>query len=124
MGPFLILVIILAAGLPPAMKFVFDQGWLPNLPSFLFATTWLVAFVTTVIFLYLSRARNSAFFVQLYMLSIAGKLLAYFAYCIVMIVKDRPGTVMNVLYFLALYFVFTVVEIVFLYRRISDRSSP
>jgi len=117
-------ILILTAGLPPAVTFAFSNGWLPGVPSFLFQTTWLVAFVTTVIFVYLYRARSTSYFVQLYMLTIAVKLLAYFAYSLIMILKDKPGLVMNVLYFLALYFIFTAVEIAFLYRRISRADRP
>lgn len=124
MAPFLIVVIIITAALPPAVAFAFSREWLPEIPSFLFETTWLVAFVTTVIFIYLYRPHSASHFVQLYMLSTVVKLLAYLAYSLIMILKDRPGAVMNVLYFLALYFIFTAVEIVFLHRRISGAKRP
>ncbi|MEX1241240.1 MAG: hypothetical protein WEB30_16080 [Cyclobacteriaceae bacterium] len=117
-------MIILTAGLPPAVTFAFGRGWLPGVPGFLFETTWLVAFVTTVMFIYLYRSRSTSYFVRLYMFSIAVKLLMYFAYCLIMILKDRPGSAVNVLYFLALYFIFTAVEIAFLYRRISRAERP
>ena len=117
-------MIVLTAALPAAVNFAFGRGWLPGVPSFLFETTWLAAFVTTVIFIYLYRSRSTSYFVQLYLLSIAVKLLMYFAYCLIMILKDRPGSLMNVLYFLSLYFIFTVVEIAFLYRRVSRPERP
>jgi hypothetical protein len=47
------------------------------------------------------------------------KLLAYGAYNFVMIIDDRGGATENVVWFSVLYFIFTAVEIGFLYRRIS-----
>lgn len=117
-------MIVLTVGLPPAVTFAFSRGWIPGIPTFLFETTWLVAFATTVLFIYLYRAGKSSWFVQLYLLSMAVKLLAYFAYNLIMVMEDRKGAVMNVLYFLALYFIFTAVEIAFLYRRISGPPKP
>lgn len=102
----------------------FSQGWIPEVPSFLFETTWLVAFVTAVIFIYLYRSGKGAYFVQLYLLSMAVKLLAYFAFTLIMIMDDRRGAVPNVLYFLLIYFLFTVVEIGFLYRRTTRPTRP
>lgn len=118
------MVIILAAALPPLVAFAGSSGWLPGIPSFLYETTWLVALVTTVIFVYLYRSRRASWFVQLYLLSMVVKLLAYFAYNTLMILEDRQGAVRNVLYFLGLYFVFTAVEIAFLYGKISRPMKP
>ena len=97
----------------------FHQGWITSLPSFFYETTALVVFMTSVIFVYLYKSENASFFVQLYLLSMVVKLVAFFAYNIIMILDDRPGAVMNVLYFLLNYFVFTILEIGFLYRKIS-----
>jgi hypothetical protein len=51
------------------------------------------------------------------------KLLACFAYNLVMILEDRTGAAFNVIYFMVVYFLFTALEIAFLYRRISG-STP
>ena len=118
------MVIILAAALPPLVTFAGSSGWLPGIPSFLYETTWLVALVTTIIFVYLYRSRRASWFVQLYLLSMVVKLLAYFAYNTLMILEDRQGAVRNVLYFLGLYFVFTAIEIAFLYGKISRPMKP
>jgi predicted membrane channel-forming protein YqfA (hemolysin III family) len=97
----------------------FRQGFISRLPSFLYETTWLVAIFTAVIFVYLYRSSKSGYFVQLYLLSMVVKLLACFAYNLIMITADRPGAILNVLYFLLVYVLFTAVEIGFLYRKIS-----
>ncbi|MGC1243083.1 MAG: hypothetical protein WA874_15950 [Chryseosolibacter sp.] len=109
----------LALGLPPLTRYSVSQGWVPEVPSFLFETTWFMAFATTVIFVYLYKPRQPSFFVQLYLLSMAVKLVAFFAYNLIMVLDDRGGAVANVLYFLSVYFLFTAVEIGFLYKRIS-----
>lgn len=102
-------------------KIALKLGWIITLPSFFYETTLLVVFTTGVIFIYLFKSNNPSFFVQLYLLSMTVKLLAYLAYNLFMMIEDKPGGVINVLYFLFNYFVFTFLEIVFLYRKISDK---
>lgn len=113
---------MLALCLPPVVKMAFGQGWISEVPSFLYETTWLVAFVTSVLFVYLYRMARPSAFVQLYLLSLAVKLLACLAYSVLMIMDDRHGAVTNVLYFLIIYFLFTTLEIVTLYKKISASS--
>lgn len=113
---------MLALSLPPGVKVAFRNGWIAQIPSFLYETTWLVAFVTSVLFLYLYRMARPSAFVQLYLLSLAVKLLACLAYSVLMILEDRNGAVTNVLYFLVIYFLFTTLEIATLYRKISASS--
>lgn len=124
MIPFFIVVIAVSVALPPAVTSLYEQGWLLQRPTFLYETTWLVAFATSVIFVYLYRWGKAGYFVQLYLLSMALKLIACLAYCIFMILEDRQGAVPNVLYFMAIYFVLTALEIGFLYRKISDSPRP
>ncbi|MEO5601917.1 MAG: hypothetical protein ABIR06_13425 [Cyclobacteriaceae bacterium] len=102
-------------------RIAFKSGWIITLPSFFYETTLLVACLTGVIFIYLFKSNNPSFFVQLYLLSMTVKLLACLGYNLFMMIEDRPGGVMNVLYFLFNYFVFTFLEIAFLYRKISDK---
>jgi hypothetical protein len=122
---FIIAVAILTAGLPPILSFVSQKTWISGLPSFLHESTWLVAFITTIIFVYLYRLHRlgkPGIFVQFYLLSMVVKLLACFAYTILIILEDRPGAVANVVYLLIVYFLYTALEITFLYRRISPPS--
>ena len=83
-----------------------------------------MAFATAVIFLHLYWSKKASFFVQLYLLSMAVKLIEFFGYNLIMILDDRKGTMANVLYFLLVYFIFTAVEIAFLYKRISGKPGP
>jgi len=118
---FLFTAIVLALSLPPLVNFSRAQEWISAVPSFLYETTWLVASTTTILFVYLFRS-GKANFVQLYLLSMVIKLIAYFSYALIIILDDRKSAVANVVYFLLVYAIFTVVEIVFLYRKISSRS--
>ncbi|HTE34133.1 MAG TPA: hypothetical protein VK666_27320 [Chryseolinea sp.] len=93
--------------------------WIHGVPSFFYQTNIFLSFTTFVIFAYLFRAARPDFFVQLYLLSMAVKLLAYGTYAGIMITEDRLGAAKNVVFFLILYVVFTALEIVFLYRKIS-----
>ncbi len=106
------------------VKFGYHQGWIPQIPSYLYETTLFVIFTTALISIYLYRSDNASFFVQLYFLSIVLKLLAYFAYNLIMILDDRRGAAINVMYFLLAYFIFTAVEIGFLYTKISGKYKP
>jgi uncharacterized membrane protein YfcA len=114
----------IAIALPAVVHFGYHEEWISRMPSFLYETTLLVVFTTALIFTYLYRSDSASFFVQLYLLSMAVKLLAFFAYNLIMIMDDRQGAVRNVLYFLLAYFIFTAVEIGFLYRKISGKSKP
>lgn len=49
----------------------------------------------------------------------AVKLLAYGVYNFVMIAEDPSEAVSNVIWFMVLYLIFTVLEIGFLYRKVS-----
>lgn len=104
------------------MKLAHDAGWIDQVPSFLYETAWLIALTTVILFLYLYRWGKPSLFVQLYLLSMAVKLIAYFGYNMVMVIDDRPGAAGNVLYFLVVYVLYTTLEIAFLYRRVSRRT--
>ena len=119
MFPFLVTVILLTLSLPWAANVIFDRGWIPHLPSFLYESTWLLGFITTVIFVYLYRSGSQSHFVQLYLLSMVVKLIACFVFMLLVVLEDRQGAVANVLYFLLVYVIFTAAEIGFLYRKIS-----
>jgi hypothetical protein len=117
--PFLLAVFVLTVALPEATKFFFSQGWISEVPSFLYQSTWLMAFITTVIYLYLYRSRNESHFVQLYLLSMVVKLIACLAFIVLIVLEHRQRAVANAMYFVVVYAVFTATEIGFLYRQIS-----
>ena len=96
-----------------------DSRWIAALPSFFFQTTAFLLFGTGLLFIYLFRFNKPDFFIQLYLATMALKLLGYGAYNFFMIIEDRPGATNNVVWFMTLYFVFTGLEIAFLYQKIS-----
>jgi hypothetical protein len=97
-----------------------SQSWIRGLPSFFYQTLIFLAFSTITIFSYLYNTNKPDFFVQLYLLTMVVKFLAYGAYNLFMIQEDKDGAPLNVVFFMILYIVFTALEITFLYRRISN----
>ncbi|HEU5146388.1 MAG TPA: hypothetical protein VFT90_06730 [Chryseosolibacter sp.] len=116
---FLIVALLLTVLLPVAVRYFFAQGWIDQLPSFLDASTFLMAFITSVIFVYLYRMNRSSHFVHLYLLSMVIKLVACLIFVVLIVLADRGGAVANAVYFMIAYFIFTTAEIGFLYPKIS-----
>jgi hypothetical protein len=98
-----------------------NDGWF-EFPSFFLKTLIFLGFTTSVIFVYLYKANKPTFFLQLYLMTMVLKLLAYLGYNFIMILNDRASAVGNVVFFMVTYFLFTVVEIVFLYHKISGQN--
>lgn len=93
-------------------------------PSFYVPILVFLSFATALIYFYLYTVDKPAQFVQLYLLTMAVKLLASLVFCFVMISRDKPSAVGNVVFFMCTYFLFTGIEIGFLYHRISGRKEP
>jgi hypothetical protein len=91
-------------------------------PSFFFKTLLFLLFSTSLIYVYLYKAKNQSFFIQLYLLTMAVKLLAYCAYILIVILHDKRAAIGNVIFFMVTYFVFTSLEIGFLYAKISRKN--
>lgn len=100
-----------------------QRGLFPQ-PSFFLTTLIFLTFGTGLIFIYLYKATKPDFFILLYLLTMVLKLLAYCGYNLVIILKDKAGAIPNVVLFMVTYFVFTALEIGFLYRRIAGGNKP
>jgi len=98
--------------------------WIDGLPSFFYQTILFLLFATLVVFRYLYKADNPGFFVHLYLLTMAVKFIAYGAFNLIVIREDPTGAAKNVAFFMFIYLVFTVLEVVFLYRKISRSERP
>jgi hypothetical protein len=116
---------LLAAGLClGALVFLAVQKhWIEALPSFFYQTLVFLLFSTIVIYAYLYKVSKPDYFVQLYLLTMAVKLLAYGAYVYFMIMGDANGAIENVVFFMITYFLFTTLEILFLYRKNSTKHT-
>jgi hypothetical protein len=115
---FFVALFVVATAIVSMMLIIISKGLIQK-PSFFFETTVLLVFSTGLIFTYLFKTAKPDFFVQLYLLTMAVKLLAYGAYNLLMILDDSAGAPLNVVYFMISYFIFTALEITFLYRKIS-----
>lgn len=121
---FILTLLGVAIGLPFLVIRAASHGFIPTVPSFLHVSTWMMAFITAVIVLYLYRLDKPSLFVRFYLISLVVKLLTALVYCLLMVLKDQAGGKANIAYFLALYVFFTMLEIVFLYKKITASRQP
>lgn len=92
-----------------------------TLPAF-FYQTLIFLFITTAglfRFLYKTKQERPDYFVQLYLLTMVVKLVAYGVYLFIIVTSLPDRAVTDVVYFLGVYFVFTAIEIGFLYRHVN-----
>lgn len=94
-------------------------GW----PTFFGKTLGLLFFTTAILYVYLHKAERPQFFVQLYLLTMVLKVLLYCGYVFIMVLDDRVSGTENVVFFMAVYLTFTLVEIAFLYRKITGAGN-
>lgn len=90
-------------------------------PEYFYRTLALLFISTAGLYRFLLKTKEHRpdFFVQFYLATMVVKLIAYGAYLFVL-VKTQPQKAMaDVLFFMAVYFVFTALEIGFLYRQVN-----
>lgn len=105
-----------------AVWFGHRQG-LFSMPSFFYPTLLFLLFGTALIYRYLIKVEKPEFFVQLYLIMMTIKLVAYLAYCWVIVTQDKAGAAANVVFFMIVYFAFTALEIGFLFHKISTKNT-
>jgi len=91
-------------------------------PPTFFYQTLIFLFVTTgglYRFLLKTKLERPDYFVQLYLLTMVVKLIAYSVYLFIMVRSQPQDVAKNIVFFMAVYFVFTALEIAFLYRHIN-----
>ena len=108
----IVTLLILAVGL----------AWFSTLPSYFYQTLIFLFVSTAGLFYFLLKTKSERpdFFVQLYLLTITGKLIVYGAYVLIVVANDRSGAVPNAIFFLGVYLTFTALEIGFLYHRVNS----
>jgi hypothetical protein len=94
-----------------------DQLLISMLPSFFYQTLIFLTFGTSLIFRYLYRIKKPETFVQLYLLMMVVKILAFGAYAFFIVLEDRAGATYNIVFFIICYFIFTTLEIAFLFQK-------
>jgi len=119
-------LVLLATALVMAGLTIFElqMSWINALPSFFYQILLFLVFATFVVFRYLYRVDKPDFFVQLYLFTMVIKFIAYGVFNLVVILQDRAGAARNVVFFLINYLLFTALEVVFLYRKISRSERP
>lgn len=97
-------------------------GWVIDpLPEY-FYRTLVFLFVSTVglyRFLLRTKQQRPDFFIQFYLATMVVKLIAYGAYMFVVVTSQETKAVNDVAFFMIVYFIFTALEIGFLYRQVN-----
>lgn len=91
------------------------------LPSYFFETMVLLLIGTAGLYFYLVDVKNERpdYFVQLYIATLFAKMIAYAAYVFFVVWDDKPNAHSNALFFMIAYFLFTGIEVYFLYRKVN-----
>ncbi len=100
-----------------------DLIWISKLPSFFYQTLIFLTFGTGLMFRYLYRINKPDTFVQLYLFMMVLKIVAFGAYAFFIALKDRAGATYNIVFFLICYFIFTALEIAFLFQKTKDDNA-
>jgi|GEM_PF-5983680 len=98
--------------------------WWPQ-PSWFLESLLFTAFSTALVYHYLLAflKRQPGKFILLYLLSITVKVLAAVAYLVTLLVLEPGGRPANAVAFLILYVLFTLLEVIFLWRP-SQNAQP
>jgi hypothetical protein len=99
-------------------RWLYNASFFDHFPSYFWQTLIFLNVATIAIYYYLVRFAKTGF-VQFYLLSMVFKLLAYSIYNVIIILQDRPNAGVNVGFFMITYVLFTALELVFMYRKIS-----
>lgn len=123
MARFVIVIVVAALVIAGGVRAGLHFGWIVTEPTF---SSIIIVFLTltTIIIYYKLIHTSQALFTQFYLLSIAVKMLAYLGFVVFMVLEDRLAAVANVVLFMITYFTFTILEIAFLYGRISAGNDP
>jgi hypothetical protein len=91
-------------------------------PEYFYRTLIFLFVGTAGLFRFLLRTKQNRpdFFVQFYLATMVVKLIAYGAYLFVVVTAQTEKTVADVAFFMAVYFIFTAIEIGFLYRQVNQ----
>ena len=96
-------------------------GLLEERPSFFNETLALLTIATVGLYHYLVQIQKTRpeIFVPFYMATLVLKILAYGAYVFVTFRLDAEGAIPNAVYFIVLYFIFTGLEVFFVFFLIT-----
>lgn len=104
-----------------ACLIISGKTFFPILPSFFYQTISLLFIGTAGIYFYLADVKKNRpeFFVPLYIATLFAKILAYGGYVLFMVWDDPVQAANNALLFMVTYFIFTALEVAFLYQKVT-----
>jgi hypothetical protein len=91
------------------------------LPGYFYQTLIFLFVSTAGLYRFLLRTKQQRpdFFVQFYLATMAVKLIAYGVYAFLMVRNQPEQATGNIVFFMIVYFLFTFIEIGFLYREVN-----
>ena len=91
-------------------------------PAYFFRTLLFLFISTAGLYRFLLRTKQQRpdFFVQFYLATMVVKLIAYGAYIFIVATSQAEKAVYDVAFFMVVYFIFTAIEIGFLYRQVNQ----
>ena len=98
------------------------QWGLETMPQYFYRTLIFLFISTAGLYRFLLRTKQQRpdFFVQFYLATMVVKLIAYGAYLFVVVTSQTEKAVADVAFFMVVYFIFTAIEIGFLYRHVNQ----
>ena len=92
------------------------------LPGYFYQTVIFLFVCTAGLYRFLLRTKQQRpdFFVQFYLATMTVKLIAYGAYVFLMVRNQPEQATANIAIFMIVYFLFTFIEIGFLYREVNQ----
>ncbi|MBT1702668.1 hypothetical protein [Chryseosolibacter indicus] len=115
-----LLVLFLLSGLLLGLTNLAISWQVVERPSFLYETVILLVVTTGGIYFLLNKRLRH--FLLLYLLTTVIKILAFGVYTLIVVLEDKKGANVNVIFFMICYFLFTAVEVIFLHRRVTGKN--
>lgn len=119
---FLASLVLTSALLTGSLLMAIRIGWMSGMPTFFIEIVVFLFLSTLGLYGFLLKASGGKNFIQVYLLTMVVKILAYAAFGLIVVYRDPEGAPSNVGIFAIAYLVFTALEIGFLYRKIAAHS--
>ena len=119
MSKFLFYLFLLTALVATGVYVGHRQGFFP-LPSYGWEIIFYMAFSTAAMVNILLKKSGPILFTQLYLLTIVIKMLIGSVVILFIIFINREGAFENAVLFIITYTLFTMLEVIFLYRKVNN----
>ncbi len=120
---FFVVLLVSALCIAGIVLIIHELHWIAKIPSFFYQTLAFLTLSTAMMYRYLFKINKPGVFVQLYLLIMVVKILAFGAYIFIVVFTDTLEAQYNVVFFIVCYFIFTGLEMFFLLQKIRDDNA-